>query len=69
MVKTTKRYYVMSMTTVYTGEFRADKKFISNQKTCVLSIFRVDVGDETTNNLRRKLNMDVDENLIMYVII
>lgn len=59
----------MSMTTVYTGEFRDDKKFISNQKTCVLSIFRVDVEDETTNNLRRKLNMDVDENLIMYVII
>ena len=57
------------MTTVYTGEFRADKKFISNQKTCVLSIFRVDVEDETTNNRRRKLNMDVDENLIMYVII
>lgn len=59
----------MSMTTVYTGEFRSDKKFISNQKTCVLSIFRVDVEDETTNNLRRKLNMDVDENLIMYVIV
>lgn len=59
----------MSMTTVYTGEFWADKKFISNQKTCVLSIFRVDVEDETTNNLRRKLNMDVDENLVMYVII
>lgn len=69
MVKTTKRYFVMSMTTVYTGEFWADKKFISNQKTCVLSIFRVDVEDETTNNLRRKLNMDVDENLVMYVII
>lgn len=59
----------MSMTTVYTGEFWAEKKFISNQKTCVLSIFRVDVEDETTNNLRRKLNMDVDENLVMYVII
>lgn len=59
----------MSMTTVYTGEFWADKKFISNQKTCVLSIFRVDVEDETTNSLRRKLNMDVDENLVMYVII
>ena len=69
MVKTTKRYFVMSMTTVYTGEFWADKKFISNQKTCVLSIFRVDVEDETTNNLRRKLNIDVDENLVMYVII
>ena len=69
MVKTTKRYFVMSMTTVYTGEFWADKKFISNQKTRVLSIFRIEVEDEMTNNLRRKLNMDVDENLIMYVIV